>query len=104
MIINFKGKTYVVKSPLIVYEVPADDGIRQLTSLDLIVQLEKELKEKQERRHRLRRKALIKYLMSNLQTYGIMIDPFKNAILDQYNKAKHREEPNSQAIKWSEAK
>lgn len=90
MIIRFKGKTYVIKNPFIAYEVPADDGVRSLTTLDLIVELEEELKQKQERRHRKRRKALIKYLMSNLQTYGIMIDPFKNAILDRYNKVRKR--------------
>ena len=85
MIFKWKGKTYVVKNPLVIYEVPEDDGVRPLTSLDFIVKLENELKEPQERRHRIRRKALLKYMMSNLQWYGVMIDPIKNAILDHYN-------------------
>ena len=104
MIIKFKGKTYVAKSPLIIYEVKPDDGIRELGTLDLIVQLEKELKQKQERRHRLRRKALIKYLMSNIQSYGIMPDPFKNAILERYNQVKHRKEQISKYPDWSDEK
>ena len=85
MIFKWKGKTYVVKKPWIIYEVPEDDGVRPLTSLDIIVKLENELKQRQERRHRIRRKALLKYMMSNLQWYGIMIDPIKNVILDHYN-------------------
>lgn len=75
------------------YEVEEDDGKRLLGTLDLIVELEKMAKDRsRKRRNRKTSRLMVKWLRSLVRSYGIAIDPFKNAVLYHYNVAKHREE------------
>ena len=72
------------------YEVLEDDGERLLGTVDLIVDLQSRLKGKA-RRNKRSDKLMIKWLKSHLRSYGIAPNPFKNAVLKQYNIANGRE-------------
>ena len=75
------------------YKVEDDDGIRLLNTLDLIELEQRRSKDKSRaRRHRKTSKLMVKWLKSHLQDYGIMSNPYKNAVLRQYNIANGREE------------
>ena len=80
------------------YTVLADDGVRLLGTLDLIVMLEKSVKDKSRAKRNIRTdKKMIKWLKSMVRNYGIAVNPYKNAVLRQYNIANGREE-NAVAI------
>lgn len=82
------------------YKVEEDDGKRLLGTLDLIVELEKMAKDKsRKRRNRKTSRLMAKWLRSLVRSYGIAIDPFKNAVLYQYNVANHREEDAKAELK-----
>jgi hypothetical protein len=75
------------------YKVAKDDGVRLLGTLDLIIELEKDAKDKSRaRRNRKTSKLMAKWLRSLVRSYGIALDPFKNAVLYHYNVVRYREE------------
>jgi hypothetical protein len=75
------------------YKVAKDDGVRLLGTLDLIVELEKDARDKnRSRRNRKTSRLMAKWLRSTVRSYGIALDPFKNAVLYHYNVVRHREE------------
>jgi hypothetical protein len=75
------------------YKVAKDDGVRLLGTLDLIIELEKDAKDKSRaRRNRKTSKLMAKWLRSTVRSYGIALDPFKNAVLYHYNVVRNREE------------
>jgi hypothetical protein len=75
------------------YKVAKDDGVRLLGTLDLIIELEKDAKDKSRaRRNRKTSRLMAKWLRSLVRSYGIALDPFKNAVLYHYNVVRLREE------------
>ena len=75
------------------FQFEDDDGVRLLGTSDLIFWLKHRIKHKYyfSKKNKKRDKKLLKWLQSLKSSYGWTADPFKNAILKQFNLAQGRE-------------
>jgi len=75
------------------FQFEDDDGVRLLGTSDLICWLKYRIKHNYyfSKKNKMRDKKLLKWLQSLKSSYGWTVDPFKNAILKQFNLAQGRE-------------